>query len=74
MIKDIFKIVSKTAQIGFVVANKFMPSGILQLAVLEGLKILVKRNNTDFDNQVLRSYIEKSKLPESDKVRMLTGL
>tara|TARA_R110000868_G_C10948000_1_gene767573 strand:+ start:453 stop:677 length:225 start_codon:yes stop_codon:yes gene_type:complete len=74
MIKNVFKVIVKTAQIGFLVANKFMPSGILQLAVLEGLKILVKRNNTDFDNKVLRSYIEKSKLPASDKVRMLTGL
>jgi hypothetical protein len=53
MIKDIFKIVSKTAQISFRLVNKAIPSVILELAVLEGLVVLASRTNTPYKVRLL---------------------
>jgi hypothetical protein len=74
MIKDIFKIVSKTAQISFRLVNKAIPSVILELAVLEGLVVLAARTNTSYDNTIVRNYIEQSALPSSYKVKLLSKL
>ena len=74
MIKDVFKVIAKTAQIGFRLVNKAIPSVILELAVLEGLVVLAARTNTPYDNTIVRNYIEQSALPASYKVRLLSKL
>ena len=38
---------TKTVNLGFKIINSCIPSGVLQIAILEGLKILVNRNNND---------------------------
>lgn len=65
---------TKTINIGFKIINSCIPSGILQIAILEGLKILVNRNNNDLDNVVLRSYIKKSNLKAEEKELLLKNL
>jgi hypothetical protein len=65
---------TKTVSLGFKVINACIPSGVLQIAILEGLKILVNRNNNDLDNIVLKSYIKKSNLKAEEKESLLKNL
>ena len=73
MINKIKKL-SKFAGFGVGVLNNFMPSGVLQVAVLQGLKVLVNRNNNEIDNVVLKAYIKKSNLSDKDKQTLLQNL
>ena len=69
-----FKKVLKIANLGFDLINKCMPSGMLQLAILHGLKVLVNRNNNKIDNTVLKAYIKKSNLSTEEKATLLESL
>lgn len=65
---------TKAINLGFRIINSCMPSGVLQIAILEGLKILVNKNNNNLDNIVLKSYIKKSNLKAEEKESLLKNL